>query len=160
MKTRFMCVRLWLQGQGWAVHGERPGSALDAVGIYSQGAGRRGWGQSVDGKELAGGIRGRESLARSTYQGSQWRQARCSHLTWERTEDEDPEQRQGARGRGHGGGGLFLLELHFMRKSKDGPRRSFRSLAKVWSSKDSLSRAFQEEGIAEPQRAGLAVAGN
>ena len=97
--------RLWLQAQRRALQGERPGSALDAVGIYSQGAGRRGWGQSVDGKYLAGGIRSRESLARSTYQGSRWRQAGCSHLTWEIAEDEDPEQRQGARGRGQGRGG-------------------------------------------------------
>lgn len=43
MKTRLIYVRLWLQVQGWAVQGERPGSALNAVGIYSQGAGRRGW---------------------------------------------------------------------------------------------------------------------
>ena len=44
------------------------------------------------------------------------------------------------RGRGCGAGDteeeVFLLELHFMRKSKDGPRRRFWSLAEVWSSKD------------------------
>lgn len=39
------------------------------------------------------------------------------------------------RGRGCGAGDteeeVFLLELHFMRKSKDGPRRRFWSLAEV-----------------------------
>lgn len=64
-------------------------------------------------------------------------------------------------GRGCGAGDteeeLFLLELHFMRKSKDGPRIRFRSPAEVWSSKDSLSRASQDEGIAEPQRAGVGM---
>ena len=37
-------------GAGMGRAGGETGSALDAVGIYSQGAGRRGWGPSVDGK--------------------------------------------------------------------------------------------------------------
>lgn len=28
MKTRFLCVRLWLQVQGWAVQGERRAQLL------------------------------------------------------------------------------------------------------------------------------------
>lgn len=34
---------------------------------------------------------------------------------------------------------MFLLKLNFTKKHTDEPKRSFRSLTKVWSSKESLS---------------------
>ena len=44
------------------------------------------------------------------------------------------------------GRGKFLLKLDFTTNYTDGPRRRFRNLTKVWSSKESLSVSLLVQG--------------